>query len=295
MGRFNSILSQIGQFTSSKLYYHLRGYSTSKFLDPDIDIVVITGGSNGLGAKLARQLTESSISVVVLDVVEPVEKLQGVCYIKCDISSREQVLDAAFVIKQEIGDVTVLINNAAITQGKTILDLTFEEIDNTMKINLVSNFYTVKAFLPGMVKLRRGYVVTISSVTGYVGPIKLGAYAASKAGLLCLHDSLTYELGPDPDSGSGVRTILVATGQMSTHLFEGVQTPSRSMAPILDTTVVADRICLALQRGEQGRITMPTYARFMPLMRILPRSVMTAVRYLSGIDRGMDDYTGVYN
>lgn len=122
--------------------------------------------------------------------------------------------------------------------------------------------------------------------------ISVGAYAASKSGLLGLFESLTYEVGPNADVESGIRTLLVSQGQMATNLFDGVQNPHTFTASVLDSSNVADRIMLALSRGEQGRITMPTYAKLMPIMRVLPRSMATIVRYWSDIDRGMDSYLG---
>ncbi|KAJ8101057.1 hypothetical protein POJ06DRAFT_87572 [Lipomyces tetrasporus] len=292
MGLMNAVLSALGGTSASKVYYFLRGYSSNNYLDPELDIALVTGGCNGLGANIVKRLRARKIPVVVLDIADPEDRVDGVYYIKCDISSREQVIDAADVIKQEIGDITILINNAAITHGKTIMDLTYEEIETCMSVNLTSQFYTVKSCLPGMLKLRRGYIVIVSSVMAYIGPIKLSAYAASKSGLLALYESLTYEVGPNADKDSGVRTILVATGQMATSLFEGVKSPRKFAAPVLDTSIVADRIVLALDRGEQGRLTMPAYARFMPFVRVMPRSLMTIIRYLSGVDRGMDTYMG---
>ncbi|KAK9456796.1 hypothetical protein V1511DRAFT_509480 [Dipodascopsis uninucleata] len=295
MGMFDSILSKLGILSTGSLYNLLRGYSNVSTIDPELDIALVTGGSAGLGHNIVKELRAKKIPVVVLDVQDPDEKVEGVYYMKCDISSREQVNDAAYVIKQEIGDITILINNAAITHGKTIIDLSLDDIDKTVGVNLLSHFYTIKAFLPGMLKLHRGCIVTVASVMGYIGPVKLSAYAASKGGLVSLYESLTYELGPNAATGSGIRTILVATGQLHTRLFEGVNTPSHIVAPVQNTKDVATRIMLALVRGEQGRITMPTYARFMPLMRILPRPAMTVARYLTGIDRGMDTFLGSTN
>ncbi|KAK9473705.1 uncharacterized protein V1510DRAFT_362693 [Dipodascopsis tothii] len=286
----NAVLSSVAGNAATQVHYFLRGYLYSNFLDPEIDVVLITGGCSGLGEALVHRLRAKKIPVVVLDVAEPAEAIEGVRYFKVDISARDEVVEVARVIKEEIGEVTVLVNNAAITHGKTLLDLSFEEIEKTIDVNLISHYYTIKLFLPGMLKLQRGYIVTVSSVLGFVGPAKLGAYAASKGGLLCLHDTLTYEVGPSANSSAGIRTLLLATGQLSTTLFHGVRTPSRVYAPVLSPDIVADRLMLALDRGEQGKVTLPTYARFMPLIRMLPRRMSRIVRYWSGIDTGMNSY-----
>ncbi|KAK9465146.1 hypothetical protein V1512DRAFT_211677 [Lipomyces arxii] len=286
------LLSVMGIEAASRFYYMLRGYSGMSYLDPEIDIALVTGGCSGLGANIVKQLRAQNVPVVVLDILDPAEQVEGVYYLKCDISNRQQVLDALEVIKLEVGNVTVLINNAAVTHGKTIIGLEYEEIEKCIAINLLSQFYTIKAFLPGMLQIGRGYIVIISSVMAYIGPVKLSAYAASKAGLLGLYESLTYELGPNAEYESGVRTVLVTTGQMSTMLFEGVNTPHRLAARILETSEVADRVMLALNRGEQGRITLPVYAKLMPIVRVLPRTLVSAFRFISGIDHGMDTFLG---
>ncbi|KAK9448497.1 uncharacterized protein V1518DRAFT_419129 [Limtongia smithiae] len=287
----DKILSYLGLSSAGALYGLARGYSLD-YLDPELDVALVTGGSNGLGAATVKRLRAKRIPVVVLDVIMPEDQLEGVYYVKCDISSLEQVLDAAEVIKREIGDVTILINNAAIAQGKSLLDLSYEEIDKCLEVNLHSQFYTVKAFLPGMLKLRRGYVVIVSSVIAYIGPVKLSAYAASKSGLLGLYEALTYEVGANANVASGVRTLLVVQGQMTSSLFEGVVTRHKIVAPVLDTRIVADRILLALSRGEQGKVALPVYAKLVPLVRVLPRFLLTPIRSWSGIDRGMTSFLG---
>ncbi|KAK9462626.1 uncharacterized protein V1516DRAFT_171658 [Lipomyces oligophaga] len=309
MGLLDPLLSLLGAYSASNVYNFLRGYSDRSYLDPEIDIALVTGGSNGHGATLVKKLNELKIPVVVLDLVVPDQQVEGVYYLKCDISSREQLLEAAQIIKSQIGNITILVNNVTVSQGKTVLDLSFDEIESSFNVNLLSQFYTVKIFLPGMLKLKRGYIVFISSVVAYLGPAKLSEYmtpcckqifiadfqgttAASKSAILGLYDSLTYELGPNADTDSGVRTLLVIPGQMSSLLQE-LQNPStRLTSSILDVSMVADRIMLALSRGEEGKVTVPRKAKFISLMRTLPRPATTMIRSMVGVDNCMDHYVG---
>lgn len=145
-------------------------------LDASKNVAVITGGCGGLGKCLAQRMVDKGIeTVIVLDVVLPYpeEKVPGVHYYHCDVSSLERLKEISAEIKENFGPVTILINNAGIMRGRNILDMDEEEIKLILKVNLYSNFITIKTFLPGMIALGRGYVVTVASVLGHLSPAKL--------------------------------------------------------------------------------------------------------------------------
>jgi short-subunit dehydrogenase len=93
-----------------------------------------------------------------------------------------------------------------------------DEIESTFRVNLISHFYTLKTFLPGMLRAGRGTIVTMSSVLGQIGAARLSDYSASKAAITAMHKSLVAELSSTPE----IKTILVTPGQLSTPLFNGV-------------------------------------------------------------------------
>ncbi|KAI3405135.2 hypothetical protein KGF56_002091 [Candida oxycetoniae] len=260
--------------------------------EPKIDIVLVTGGTNGLGREIVLQLASREAKVVVLDLIIPADKdkVPGVVYFKCDVSNRQQVLDAQREINRDVGVVTVLINNAGIATGKTVLDLSFQEIERTIQINLISSFYTIKAFLPSMMLMKRGYIVTIASILGYMSPARLSAYGASKSGLIALHESLTYELGPPSLNPHGVKTLLICPGQLKTGMFTGVKTPSTILAPELDPKFVAAYVVSAIEQGRRGEIKLPLYGKFIPLVRAFPWPLVELTRKLSGIDQSMVNF-----
>ncbi|KAA8916807.1 hypothetical protein TRICI_001043 [Trichomonascus ciferrii] len=248
-------------------------------LDKERDIIVITGGSSGLGLKLSALFAVNGYQVVVLDVKEPDQLVVNVAYRKCDVSREEHVKAVCEAIVQT-GKSIVLINNAGIAYGKRILDMDSEEIEKTIDVNLKSSFWTIRSFLPTMLKQRRGYIVTVSSVLGYIGPGGLTAYSASKGGLNTFHDSLTHEL----DSKSGVRTLLVTVGQMETEMFSRVETPSKFLAPVLQTTEVALKVFEAVENGACGELSMPLYARLIHWTKLTPQSLVNWIRQTYGMD-----------
>lgn len=145
-------------------------------LDNIKDVVVITGGCGGLGRCLAQRMVDKGVSkVVVLDVVlpDPEDRLPNVFYYHCDVSSLQRVQEVAEDIKDRFGPVTILINNAAIMRGRNLLDMDDEEIRLVLRVNLYSSFITTKTFLPGMLSLGRGYIVTVASILGHLSPARL--------------------------------------------------------------------------------------------------------------------------
>lgn len=257
--------------------------------EPHRDIVLITGGASGLGKEIVQLFNAKQGTVVVLDIYVPneMERISNVHYYQCDVSNRQQISEVQSQIKRDVGKVTVLVNNAGITTGKPLLNLSYEEIEKTIQINLLSSFYTIKTFLPDMLRMKRGYVVTIGSVLGYLSPARLSAYGASKSGLIALHESLTYELGPPSLNPTGVKTLLLCPGQLRTRMFAGVKTPSTLLAPELDPKHVAASVVAAVELGRRGEIQLPVYAKFVPIFRAVPWQLVEIVRGLSGMDNSM--------
>ncbi|KFY23216.1 hypothetical protein V491_02612, partial [Pseudogymnoascus sp. VKM F-3775] len=158
-------------------------------------------------------------TVAVLDVLElEAGEARGVTVYKCDVGDAEQVAKVAAQIEQELGTPTILINNAGVVNGGTLLDTSVDQIQRSISVNLLAHFYTLKAFLPGMIRSGHGTIVTVSSVLGITGAARLTDYSASKAGVTALHTSLSAELKQYPD----IKTVLVTPGQLSTPLFAGV-------------------------------------------------------------------------
>lgn len=266
--------------------------------EPGKDIVLVTGGSGGLGSEIIL-LLQPKCKVVSLDIYLPADdkRIEGVHYYQCDVGNKTDVFEAHEKIKQEVGIVTVLINNAGITSGKKLVDMTCEEIDKIISVNLCSSFYTIKAFLPDMLSIKRGYIVTIGSTLGYMSPAHLSVYGATKAGLIALHESLTYELGSPAFSSSGIKTLLICPGQMTTNMFKTVATPSKLLAPELDAKSVANKLVAAIALGQRGEIKIPLYGTVLPIFRALPWPLVAVFRQFSGIDRTMhtfkNDMSGV--
>ncbi|KAK9454292.1 hypothetical protein V1511DRAFT_489237 [Dipodascopsis uninucleata] len=277
------VLSQI--YAILVIIYQIVRYISSLSgrtrFDPQKDVVVITGGSSGLGYVITLLLSIRSSKIAVLDVKDPEVKIPNVNYYICDVGDNRQVIATFTEIARELGPVTILINNAAISKRGSLIDMSVEDIDKTIHVNLLSHFYTTKAVLPCMIEMNRGYIVSISSSLGFQGPIEYAAYAASKSALLSLHESLTYELV----DYSGIQTLIVIPGQMKTSMFQDIVPPLQFFAPVVDPRDLAKQIIDSLELGRSGKLALPLYVNFMPIIRVLPPYMIKIFRSLSGMDK----------
>jgi NAD(P)-dependent dehydrogenase (short-subunit alcohol dehydrogenase family) len=184
----------------------------------------------------------------------------------------------------------VLVNNAAIVVGKSLLNLSVDEIDRSIGTNMLGPFYCLKAFLPAIIRGGRGgTIVNISSVIGHLGAAQLSDYAAAKAGISALHRSLTAELR---ETNPEIRTVLITPGQISTPLFYGVQTPNSFFAPVVEPVEVAKEIVAAIDNGKGATLGMPLYARWIDWYSVLPVSLQVIARKIAGVDGGMKKFIG---
>ncbi|KAF9363150.1 hypothetical protein BGX34_004769 [Mortierella sp. NVP85] len=146
---------------------HKRSQRLGGKIDWEEEVVLITGGVNtestgasGLGLLLAESLAIRHISVVVLDI-QPVKTALDIESYICDVSNPEDIARVAKEIREEVGEPTILINNAGIVNGKSILESSPEEIKRTMDVNFLGQVFTLKEFLPDMIKNNHGHIVRI--------------------------------------------------------------------------------------------------------------------------------------
>lgn len=165
-------------------------------------IVLITGGSGGLGQALAAAFASEQSRVVIvarnrqrLEVAADKISRKGaqVLALPCDICCRDQVRSLHEEIKQRWGDVQILINNAGLARAVNFSDMSDDLWDDTLATNLTAAYNCCKVFLPAMTAAKWGRVVNIASTAAKVGFSHVTAYTASKHGLLGLTRSLALE------------------------------------------------------------------------------------------------------
>ncbi|MEU8269156.1 3-oxoacyl-ACP reductase FabG [Sphaerisporangium sp. NPDC049002] len=173
--------------------------------------VLVTGGNRGIGLSIARELAAAGDAVAVTyRSGEPPEGLFGV---RCDVTSSEDVDVAFSKAEAEHGPVEVVVANAGITRD-TLLPLMKEEaFTDVIDTNLTGAYRVAKRATRGMLRMRRGRIVLISSVVGMLGSAGQTNYAASKAGMIGFARSLARELG-----SRGITVNVVAPGFVETDM-----------------------------------------------------------------------------
>jgi 3-oxoacyl-[acyl-carrier protein] reductase len=176
----------------------------------------VTGGSRGIGASIARELSRAGASVVLgyrsgKDEAEAVAQEIGGRALQADVADAEQ----AKRIVEEAGDIDILVNNAGLTRDTLLMRMSDEDWHDVIETNLSSVFYTCRAVARGMMKRRSGSIVNVASIVGLRGNLGQANYAASKAGIIGFTKSLARELG-----SRGVRANVVAPGYVETRLTE---------------------------------------------------------------------------
>ncbi|GAB1216518.1 hypothetical protein ATERTT37_005734 [Aspergillus terreus] len=159
------------------------------------EIVILTGGSSGIGAAIAAKLSESGSTIIILDINPPLQQLgKNVFFYKTNIASSTEVQEVADRIRQEHGDPTVLINNAGIGSAQLILDQSDQTTRQVFEVNILAHFYLVRQFLPAMINSGHGHVVTVASMASFLTQSQNVDYGCTKAAALAFHEGLGQEL-----------------------------------------------------------------------------------------------------
>jgi len=257
--------------------------------------VLITGAASGLGRRMALEIAKRGggalslwdVNRTGLDVVvEEIERLGGRARpVVCDISDRSAVFTAAMEVTDPVD---ILINNAGVVSGKSLLEIPDEQIQRNLEINVHSLFWMIKAFLPKMIERNRGHIVTIASAAGLIGVPRLTDYCASKSAAVGLDESLRVEL---TTRAPGVRTTVVCPYYIDTGMFEGVKTRFSFLLPILKEEKAVEKMLRAIER-DRPQLHMPLLVHSIPLLRLLPVSWFDAIARFMGISASMDDFVG---
>ncbi len=186
-------------------------------------VAFVTGSSRGIGRAVARELAAQGYAVGINYIqaadqaAQLVEELTAAGYqakaVQADVADRQAITSAIRAVEAEFGPVTLLVNNAGISQQHLFQDVTDEFWHRVFSVNVDGAFHTIQAVLPHMIREKTGCIINISSIWGQRGASCEVTYSSTKAALIGLTRSLAMELAP-----SGIRVNCVAPGVINTDM-----------------------------------------------------------------------------
>jgi NAD(P)-dependent dehydrogenase (short-subunit alcohol dehydrogenase family) len=238
-----------------------------------VPVAVVTGGSSGIGAAVARALRGGGWDCVLLargeERLRPLAEELGAEWELCDVGDREAVERTAAAVVERHPRISLLVNNAGIPGRGTFLQARVEKIEEVTRTNYLGGVWCLRAFLPALEAAAPSDVVNVVSVAGTVAAGSGGPYTSSKHAQLAFSRSVAAELGP-----RGVRVHTILPGFVETEGFpQRTRFGPRLSTLVVEPELVAERMLAALDR-DRREVFVPRWYRIAPLAQALaPRLV----------------------
>ncbi|MGE0348932.1 SDR family NAD(P)-dependent oxidoreductase [Hydrogenophaga sp.] len=180
-------------------------------------VVIVTGGAQGIGEACARRFAQEDAKVVIADVADApglaLARAIGAGYMHCDVGDKTDVDALVAHTLEEHGRIDVLVNNAGIFKASDFLDITEDDFDAVLRVNLKGSFLMGQAVARAMAPMRNGSIVNMSSVNGVLAIPSIASYNVSKGGINQLTRVMALAL-----ADHGIRVNAVAPGTIATEL-----------------------------------------------------------------------------
>ncbi len=256
-------------------------------------IVLVTGGANGIGKMLGeRCLEDGAAELVIWDINSKNLKATAQEFKKkgytthaylVDVSDLEDIKRAATLTLSEVGPVDILFNNAGIVVGKYFEEHSHEDIEKTIRINVLGVMHVARVFIPEMMRKGGGHIINISSASAFIPNPKMSVYASSKWAVLGWSESLRLEM---EDTAPHVKVTTVCPSYIKTGMFEGVSAPL--LAPLLEPEEIVNEIMQAI-KDDEILVKAPLSVNLIPILRgVLPTRVFDFF-----IGRGLNIYNSM--
>ncbi|XP_061001159.1 17-beta-hydroxysteroid dehydrogenase 13 isoform X2 [Dama dama] len=215
------------------------------------EIVLITGAGHGIGRQTAYEFAKRKSRLVLWDINK---------------------------VKKEVGDVTIVVNNAGTIYPADLLSAKDEEITKTFEVNILGHFWITKALLPSMIRRNHGHIVTVASVCGHGVIPYLIPYCSSKFAAVGFHRALTSEL--EALGKTGIKTSCLCPVFVNTGF---TKNPSTRIWPVLET----DEVVRSLIDGiltDKKMIFVPSYINIsLTIERFLPERALAAINHVQDV------------
>jgi 2-hydroxycyclohexanecarboxyl-CoA dehydrogenase len=175
---------------------------------------VVTGGASGIGQAIANRLRKDGLAVATIDLTPSDDESA----FTADVTNREQVDEALAAIREQLGPVTVLVNAAGLDRFKRFSEITFDDWQRVIDVNLNGVFHCIQAVLPDMLDAGWGRIVNISSSSTHSGARYMSSYVSAKSAVNGLTKSLALEYGPN-----GITVNAVPPGFIDTPMLRSAE------------------------------------------------------------------------
>ena len=260
--------------------------------------VLITGGAAGIGKLIAGKcLKEGAYKVILWDINEAnlqetaayfASKGYDVMTDVVDVADVNDIVRAAEALKENIGTIDILFNNAGIVVGKSFDKHSHRDISKTIDINVSGVMHVALEFLPGMIDQNEGHIINIASAAGLIPNPNMSVYAASKWAVVGWSESLRLE---QEENNTGVKVTTVMPSYINTGMFDGVKSPV--LTPIMEPEFIVEKIMQAVKNDEIV-LMEPFMTKTIPLLRgILPTRAFDFIAgKIFGVYKTMDNFKG---
>ncbi|KAJ5884851.1 hypothetical protein N7495_009361 [Penicillium taxi] len=282
---FITILSTLA---GSLLFYYLHltiserimnNFQAQKVWNLENEVIIVTGGSRGIGKQIVEDLALLKARVLILDIKSPTFELpKNAVFYQADITSAKSIAEVALLIRESYGNPAVLVNNAGVFQHGTILEKSEQEIRQTFEVNTIAHFLLLKEFLPSMIQKNRGHIVTVASVASFVAVGEMVDYCCSKASALTFHEGLKQELKYWYNAPN-VRTSIIHPLWVDTPMIKGF-TDYQSVfgQPVMSPDLVSQKVVEQIISGKSGNIILPKMISVSSSLKALPLWMQEVVR-----------------
>jgi NADP-dependent 3-hydroxy acid dehydrogenase YdfG len=215
---------------------------------------LVTGASRGIGAATSHLLSEAGVRVAMASRKGDDLGLEGALGIACDVSSRDQVDAAVAQTVEALGGLDILVNNAGVATYGPFLDLSVEDVEEMIDVNLKGTLYATRAALPHLFESDAADILNIASVAGLRGFPGEAVYCASKFGQLGFGRALDHELREH-----GVRVTNLCPGGVATDFAIGRGRPEEATEGMMSPQDVAETVLFAVSRPRNHRVLTLSY------------------------------------
>jgi NAD(P)-dependent dehydrogenase (short-subunit alcohol dehydrogenase family) len=195
-------------------------------------------------------------------------------YFYCDVTSPQSIHEAAQAVRDQFGHPSILVNNAGIVSGRSILNQSDQFTEEIFKVNIVSHFALIREYMPDMIKKNKGHIVGLASVASFIAPPGIVDYSATKAAVLALHEgwftlgSVLFKFLTSPPGlrqeikhvyhAPGILSTIVHPSSVRTNMVKDFEDQiKKSLGRLIEPEVIGNIIADQIVSCRGGQLIIP--------------------------------------